>query len=111
MGISLPSRLQRRRLARSPHAIARFSRGGAASADLGGTAPVSGGAKDPRHQLSGIRGNARGSARDNPLLIADSWYREWYYACYCTGKLSNIPGSSEGGIITRTDLRIRHGLP
>ena len=32
------------------------SRGGAASADFGGTAAVSGRAKDPGHQLSGVRG-------------------------------------------------------
>src|SRR3984893_10623374 len=86
MGIRVPSRLQRRRLARGPHAIARLSRGGAASADFDGTATVSGGAKDPRHQLSGVRGDAR----EDPLLIEDGRYRKWYCARYCAGKLCNI---------------------
>src|ERR1700675_4588603 len=90
MGIRVPSRLQRRRLARGAHAIARFSRGGAASADFNGTATVSGGAKDSRHQLPGIRGDIRGDAREDPLLIEDGRYRKWYSARYCAVKLCNI---------------------
>ena len=59
LGVSLPSRVQRRRPAQSRHAIAPVARGGAASADFAGTKAVSGGAKDPDRQLSRICGKVR----------------------------------------------------